>query len=143
MFMNTVVHDKKLANRLSWFIVLASITLMLVYTFAPTLAFAEETTGDSSLLGQVGTFFTNSNSLIVAVYEGLVLIVGAVVLLSVGKDLVPAAIDSNKRQSPEFKQHVQDAVIAVVVVLAFALAPIFIPAIVDFFAPSNKISFSN
>lgn len=104
---------------------------------------------DSSIITNIDSAFNNVSSLVWAVYEGIVLIVGGICLVSVGKELLPAILNAKLRESPEFKSHCRNAVIAVVTTLAFALAPLWVPALFSFFGAGTSgtadstISWSN
>lgn len=97
----------------------------------------------ASITEDITGLFKNTGTLVWTAYEGIVLIIGGVCLLSIGKELLPAVLDARLRESPEFKNHCRNAVISVVVVLAFALAPLWAPNLLEFFAGSNTISFSS
>lgn len=101
---------------------------------APGIAYAAE--GDFTT--KVSGMFNNMSSIIWAVYEGIVLIIGGVCLISVGKELLPAILDSKLRESPEFKAHCRNAIVAVVTTLAFALAPLWVPSLFSFFGASTE-----
>lgn len=114
-------------------ICLAALAALLLLSSGTALA---------AVTDDITQFAKNANSLIVVVYEGIVIVIGSLCLLSVGKELAPAIINSKLRESPEFKGHVKSAVLAVVVTLAFALAPLWVPSLFDFFGASGKIDFS-
>lgn len=97
---------------------------------------------DGDITSDITGFAKNINTLLVVVYEGIVLVIGSLAMLSVGKELVPAIVDSKKREGAEFKQHIRNAVLAVVVTLAFALAPLWVPALFSFFGVGDSIDWS-
>lgn len=81
----------------------------------------------------LSTFFNNTNTLILSVYEGLVLIIGGVLLIKFLITAIPAMLDARKKESAEFKSRITDIILAVAVYLAAALAPVWLPLLVTFF----------
>ncbi len=116
---------------------LSSAALAALMLLCAGTAWAE---GD--ITGDISGFAKNVNTLLVVVYEGIVVVIGSLTLLSVGKELVPAVLKPDRREGSAFKQHVQHAVIAVVVTLAFALAPLWVPALFSFFGVGDGIDWS-
>ena len=78
-------------------------------------------------------FFSNINNLIDVIYEGILLIIGGVLLVSVLKELIPAIFDARKRESMNFKERITSVIIGIGIYILAALAPVWIPLAVDFF----------
>lgn len=127
----------------------ASMLFTAAYAaLSPSLAFAEgESAGDGGLTSQVTQLFSNTNTLILTVYWGIVAIIGGLTLVIIAAKLIHCLFSTEGEgvNSPTFKRLATDAVWAVVVVLAFALAPVFIPLVVSFFGGSSDVvsSFSS
>lgn len=78
-------------------------------------------------------FFSNTQNLLLTIYEGLLLIIGAVLLISILKELIPAIFDARKRESMNFKERITSVIIGIAIYIVLALAPIWVPLAVTFF----------
>lgn len=107
----------------------------------PGRAFASEA-ASGTLLGDVSGLFANLSGLAVVVYEGIIGLAFVITLISVSKELIPAIMNSNKEERAQFKGRVTAAIVAVVVLLALALAPVFVPAAVSYFGGTADIGMS-
>ena len=96
----------------------------------------------ADLLDEVEGVFDNVYSLATTVYYGIVGIITVVCFVVFGKELLPAIVDGQKRQSREFKEHCYNAIIAAVVLVVFFLLPVIVPAFVSFFGTTTGMDTS-
>ena len=82
----------------------------------------------------LNNFFKNTDSLLLACYEGLILIIGVIWLISMLKEVIPAMLDSRKKESPEFKEKVSSLIRGLAIYIVAALAPMWLPMAVTFFS---------
>lgn len=114
---------------------------ILVFATILNLVFSQFAFADS-LTEEISNQFNNVNSVILALWYGIIGIVGGFTLVSIGKELIPGIANAKKRQSPEFKDHMQNAIIAAVILIVLAILPVIIPLAVQFFS-SFKIDFGS
>lgn len=95
------------------------------------------------MVATLTAFFQNNYQLLLIIYEGLLLLVGGVLLVSVLKELIPAMMDSRKKESPEFKEKVSSLIRGIVIFVLAALAPIWVPLLVHFFGGASGFETSS
>ena len=111
----------------------AAATLTAMYSLAFTSFALADWTGD------ITTFFNNIQKSGYAIWAGVCVVVGLIVLIAVSKDLVPALLNKRKMESPEFKDAAKSALVVVIATLMLALAPTWVPSLIEFFGGANSI----
>lgn len=113
--------------------IFGTATLAAIYSLAFTsFAFADWT-------GDITNFFNNIQKSGYAIWAGVCVVIGLIVLIAVSKDLVPALLNKRKMESPEFKDAAKSALVVVIATLMLALAPTWVPSLIDFFGGAGSV----
>lgn len=98
--------------------------------------------GESNLLSQLGTLFTNFNALGSAIWGGLVLIIGFLFLLGTSRDLIPVLFNKDLKESPQYRASLESLYRKIIVIVVIALLPVFIPLLITFLGGLASIATS-
>lgn len=106
---------------------------------APDIALA---TDAATLTDDVKGLFGNIQNLAFVVYEGIIGCAAVIAFISIGKELIPALLSSNREERAQFKGRISAAIVTIVVLVALALAPVLVPAAVSYFGGTADIGMS-
>lgn len=89
-------------------------------------------------LDYISQFFTNLNGIGLAIYYGILIIVGIVFVLNVAKNFVPAILNPRLREGTNFQARCVEVGVAFVILVFFLTLPLWINPALEYFGASGS-----